>query len=399
MCARESAGRQAGEQAGRSHSAEGRGVMMLCLRVLLLLHFIVSLQGYQTCARHLYAGNLSISSVRKGEKHSTVLMSSRRSMSPQLHDAFSATYFNKKVKFIVKLTLFYLISAFYNIHNKKALNILKMPYTVATIQMVMGSFIFVPLWLFNIRERPFNKKSDMVELAGFLRDVTFYNVLTHSAGVIALGAGAVSFTQVVKASEPIFTALIGYFFTNERLPFQAYFSLLPIFIGVSLSSLNELNFTWYCLLVGLICNLFSALRTVYSKKAMCNDVKCVDKLSPENYYSLLTLFSSVLLVPVMVITEYSKINAALSNPGVYIEGWKYALSSGLLYYLYNEVSFRVLDDVTSPITHAVCNVLKRVIIIISSVIIFQNPITFQGRLGAGISIAGVLLYSLMLKMK
>ena len=369
----------------------------MILVTLLLFHFMVCASCYR--ARHYYTGNLSLASGSKRETHSMILSRMMPQDVSPIFDGNKKNYFNKNVKLVVKLSLFYFISALYNIQNKKALNILNLPYTVATIQMAAGSLMFLPLWLFKLRDRPFSKASDIFELAGFLRDVTFYNVLTHCAGVIALGAGAVSFTQVVKASEPIFTALIGYFLTNERLPFQAYLSLVPIFVGVSLSSLNELSFTWYCLLVGLVCNLFSALRTVYSKKAMCNDVKCVEKLSPENYYSLLTLFSTVILVPLMLVMEHTKIKAVLSNPGAFIEGWKCAFSSGVLYYLYNELSFRVLDDVTSPITHAVCNVLKRVVIIISSVLIFKNPMTFQGKLGASISIAGVMLYSLILKKK
>jgi solute carrier family 35, member E1 len=71
----------------------------------------------------------------------------------------------------------------------------------------------------------------------------------------------------------------------------------------------------------------------------------------------------------------------------------YLLSSGAFFYLYNEVAFLALDSV-HPVTHAVGNTIKRVVIIGASILVFKNPITMQGYIGSAIAIAGVLLYSL-----
>ena len=64
------------------------------------------------------------------------------------------------------------------------------------------------------------------------------------------------------------------------------------------------------------------------------------------------------------------------------------LASGLSFYLYNEVAFYTLDAV-HPITHAVGNTIKRVILILFSVVRFGTPMTFQSGLGSSIAIAGV----------
>jgi solute carrier family 35, member E1 len=64
-----------------------------------------------------------------------------------------------------------------------------------------------------------------------------------------------------------------------------------------------------------------------------------------------------------------------------------------MFYLYNEVSFRALNKV-HPITHAVANTTKRVVIILSSVLMFRNPMTPTGILGSAMAVAGVFLYSL-----
>lgn len=47
----------------------------------------------------------------------------------------------------------------------------------------------------------------------------------------------------------------------------------------------------------------------------------------------------------------------------------------------------------SPVSHSIGNCLKRVIVIIASVIIFQNPMSQQNMLGTGIALAGVFAYS------
>jgi solute carrier family 35 protein E1 len=47
-----------------------------------------------------------------------------------------------------------------------------------------------------------------------------------------------------------------------------------------------------------------------------------------------------------------------------------------------------------PVTLAVGNTMKRVFILVASVMVFRNPITVQAGIGSGVGIAGVLLYSL-----
>jgi len=73
--------------------------------------------------------------------------------------------------------------------------------------------------------------------------------------------------------------------------------------------------------------------------------------------------------------------------------WTNSLLAGAFYYLYNEVAFLALGRV-NPVTHAIGNTVKRVVIIIASVIAFKTPISTLGIIGSSIAIAGTLLYSL-----
>jgi solute carrier family 35 protein E1 len=71
----------------------------------------------------------------------------------------------------------------------------------------------------------------------------------------------------------------------------------------------------------------------------------------------------------------------------------YTFLAALTYYSYNEAAFLCLDKV-STVSHTIANTLKRVFIILASVVVFGNRITPQGILGSALAIGGVFLYSL-----
>merc|ERR1712232_850387 len=96
---------------------------------------------------------------------------------------------------------------------------------------------------------------------------------------------------------------------------------------------------------------------------------------------------------------------AVEGPSAMIEGFMAALSDGGLkfilhfigcgffYYFYNEVAFLALGQL-DPVSHAVSNTMKRVVIIITSIVVFRTPVTPLGVIGSSVAIGGTLLYSL-----
>merc|ERR1719263_1907865 len=72
---------------------------------------------------------------------------------------------------------------------------------------------------------------------------------------------------------------------------------------------------------------------------------------------------------------------------------KYTISTGLYFYLYNEVAMVALNQV-HPVTHAVANTIKRVVILVACVIMFRTPMTPLCTLGSAIAIIGSYFYSM-----
>lgn len=289
--------------------------------------------------------------------------------------------------------LWYLFNIAYNIYNKQALNILAYPWTIATIQMAAGIAYFVPLWILGLRKAP---KLNAAELKTLI-PIALCHTGVHVGAVIALGAGAVSFAHIVKASEPVVTCGLNYLLLGEVLPLPVYLTLLPIIGGVAIASMKELSFTVLALASAMLSNVSSAARGVLSKKTMSGK-KIGENLDAQNLYAVLTAMSTVILIPFMLGLEglgMFKTLGELVATGEYTKKGIATLLAlgGASYYAYNEVAFLALGKV-NPVTHAVGNTIKRVVIIVASVIAFKTPMSTGSIIGSSVAIAGTLLYSL-----
>jgi solute carrier family 35 protein E1 len=119
-------------------------------------------------------------------------------------------------------------------------------------------------------------------------------------------------------------------------------------------------------------------------------------LSETNLYAVLTIMSFLMLAPISLLLEnplkvMSVCSTALeTNTASYLI-WN-TVFSGITYYLYNETAFMALGRVL-PVTHAIGNTLKRVVIIVSAVVFFGTEVSLMGWIGCSIAIMGTFLYS------
>ena len=173
-----------------------------------------------------------------------------------------------------------------------------------------------------------------------------------------------------------------------------YASLIPVMGGVAIASLTERKFSWLAFNSAMLANTASAGRGIFAKKTMKEPQG--QNMDAANLYAVLTILATLIMAPVTVLVEGSKVRGAWQAALAVTSQRQlinYIISSGLYFYLYNEVAFLALDSV-HPVTHAVGNTIKRVVIIGASILVFKNPVTMQGYIGSAVAIAGVLLYSL-----
>ncbi|CAM8965327.1 unnamed protein product [Rhodiola kirilowii] len=296
----------------------------------------------------------------------------------------------RTLQLAVMFGIWYLLNIYFNIYNKQVLKVFPFPATFTAFQFGCGTVIVLLMWAFNLHPKPKFSRSQLAGILALAVVHTTGNVLTN----ISLGKVSVSFTHTIKALEPFFTVVLSALFLGLRPSPWVVSSLLPIVGGVALASLTEASFNWIGFWSAMASNVTNQSRNVFSKKLMGNKEESLDNI---NLFSVITIISFVLLVPTAIFIEGirftpSYIQSAVGKDMSFRELCIRSLLAGFCFHSYQQVSYMILQMV-SPVTHAVGNCLKRVVVIISSVLFFQTPVSPLNSLGTGIALAGVFLYS------
>jgi len=295
-------------------------------------------------------------------------------------------------KILIFFLIWYAINVVYNDMNKTVLKVLDLPWTMACLQLGLGLLYVGPLWLTGLKKAPSLTTSNIMTIA----PIALIHGLGQCVTVLSLGAGSLAFVNVVKSLEPFFNVVFGAIFMGDILPWQVNACLLPVVLGVAIASAAELNFTWDCFAYAMGSNLAFSLRGILTKKSSSEPKG--ENMDAGNTFAIVTAVAFLCVLPIALFLEGPQLQGAWDaavKKGVYDETELLGriLASGLSFYLYNEVAMYTLDAV-HPITHAVGNTIKRVILILFSVVRFGTPMTQQSLVGSSIAIAGVFLYSI-----
>ncbi|GAB4830926.1 glycerol-3-phosphate O-acyltransferase 2 [Ancistrocladus abbreviatus] len=292
----------------------------------------------------------------------------------------------QRVKIGIYFATWWALNVVFNIYNKKVLNVFPYPWLTSTLSLAAGSLMMLISWATQIADAP---ETDM-EFWKTLLPVAVAHTIGHVAATVSMSKVAVSFTHIIKSGEPAFSVLVSRFLLGEMFPVPVYLSLIPIIGGCALAAVTELNFNMIGFMGAMISNVAFVFRNIFSKKGMNGK-----SVSGMNYYACLSMLSLLILTPFAI---------AVEGPQVWAAGWQRALSQigphfvwwvaaqSIFYHLYNQVSYMSLDQI-SPLTFSIGNTMKRISVIISSIIIFHTAVRPVNALGAAIAILGTFLYS------
>ncbi|RYH18448.1 hypothetical protein EON65_27190 [archaeon] len=284
--------------------------------------------------------------------------------------------------------LLYFFTVVYNLANKRLLTSFSYPVSVATFQVFAGIPMFLPIWALKAPKNIWN-----IDRVRYMNSATCH-ALGQVATVYALYAGSVSFTHVVKAAEPLFSAILSAVVMKSKLSVESYLSLMPIVVGVAIASMKEFSFSWVSLGAAMASNFFYQLRMVLSKQSLLESDSA--KLSAGNAFRVVTLLSFLLLLPLALLVEGNQLVKAITTilqSDSKMQFIQDLLISGASFYLYNEISFWILELV-HPVSFAVGNTIKRVVLIGSAILFFKAPIDPIGALGALVAIVGSFLFAM-----
>ncbi|CAF1560381.1 unnamed protein product [Rotaria sp. Silwood1] len=278
----------------------------------------------------------------------------------------------------------YSISSLANIIGKRLLTVFPYPFSVTLAQVFHGWAYSVPLLRFIGIPQSTDLHSKRIYYLIILLPLSIGKFLSQLTSQISLRLVTVSYTHTVKALMPLFTVILSRIILNEEQSIMIYLSLIPIIIGVIIASISELSFDF----VGLICALLStcllALQNIYSKKTL--------KYINIHHLVLLSALSKLswcLLIPFWFLIDgsYIDIRRELTPTVIY-----FILIDGLCNFIYNVLAFTMISYL-SPLTYAIAGSTKRIIVIIISIIILHNPVTYMNLFGISLALIGVILYN------
>ncbi|XP_068905035.1 solute carrier family 35 member E2A-like isoform X1 [Tenebrio molitor] len=290
---------------------------------------------------------------------------------------------------IVFLLLWYFFSGCTLFLNKYILTYLNgNPTVLGACQMLMTATCgFVQLYFPCGMYKPSQRLS---KPPGFYRHMVLVGCtrfLTVVLGLVALNYVAVSFTETIKSSAPLFTVLISRFLLGEQTGLYVNLSLLPVMSGLALCSINEISFEIRGFVAAMATNLTECIQNVYSKMLISGDkFKYTFCLRPAELQFYTSIASVVIQIPATLLL-------------VDLHHDKYVDFNIIFYFMLNGIFFHfqsitayVLMDYISPVTHSVANTAKRAFLIWLSVVMFGNQVTVLSAVGTITVIAGVFMY-------
>ncbi|XP_033107647.1 solute carrier family 35 member E2A-like [Anneissia japonica] len=260
------------------------------------------------------------------------------------------------------------------------------PKMLGSVQMVMtticGFFkMFIPCCLYRHKsreERP----------PGFIKNMMLLGIMRFATvvlGLVALKNIAVSFTETIKSTAPLFTVLIARAILGEVTGFWVNLSLLPVMGGLALTSAYELSFTTVGFGAAILTNLVDCLQNVFSKKLLSG---CRYKYSPPELQFYTSAAAVCLLIPSWYFFLGIPFRNGRPNPTLIVA----LIMDGFVFHLQSITAYALMGRI-SPVTHSVANTAKRALLIWLSVIVFNNPVTLLSGLGTVVVVIGVLLYN------
>ncbi|KAI9302509.1 triose-phosphate transporter family-domain-containing protein [Cunninghamella echinulata] len=304
--------------------------------------------------------------------------------------------------------MWYVASSLTNNTGKQILNAFRYPVTLTFVQFgLVAICCFAAAKLFgatHIRRPTSDITKTIVPLAIFL-------IVGHVFSSVAISRIPVSLVHTIKALAPLFTVLFYRFIFQVSYSMKVYISLLPLTLGVILAC----SFTFSNNMVGLACALGSCFvfvtQNIFSKKILFKESKLGDrnpnKLDKMNVLFYSSSISFLLMVPLWyyyegyIFMDNSKDNVDLAtattmnnnniNSVSHFRLFFYFILNGTMNFGQNWFAFTTLS-LTSPVTYSILSLLKRIFVIVMSILWFGQQVTWTQSFGILLTFGGLWLY-------
>ncbi len=215
---------------------------------------------------------------------------------------------------------------------------------------------------------------------------------------VSLLYNAVSFSQAVKTLQLLFSAVLARALLREALPPLRLLSLVLCLCGVGATSATEANFTPVGFALAVLSSAAQALQAVKSKQVLVRgDVGRTALFAICAFQAMLLLLPCWLVVDVAPLLFGGGGAAAAASAAASAEPGRLALllaANALANGAAQRLSFAVLCAVSSPVSAAVINHAKRLVVIAGAVAWFGTPVSVVHGGGIATACGAMVLYQL-----
>ena len=198
----------------------------------------------------------------------------------------------------------------------------------------------------------------------------FY-ILGNLGALISLAFTSISLNQIIKALEPLFSALLAAVIFKKYLTSHQFVSMLVAVSGACVCAFKDLQFNWFAVSMACLSNFSIAARNVTLKLSKEN------RKSAFQQQSEISRCAALILLPFWVFLVSGSLDSRsiLLIPGV----WRLLPMIIISHAVYNFCSISVLSVVENVVEHALLNIMKRPFTIFTISAFdwknFENPIS------------------------
>jgi drug/metabolite transporter (DMT)-like permease len=244
----------------------------------------------------------------------------------------------------------------------------------------------------------------MVMLLPIVFSVLFSKTLTF----VAFGSIPVSLTLTVKSASPLFSVVLEKFVSGKTPGLYACLTLVPIAVGVTMSSISEVQFALHGLIAAASSTLMVVAQTMYTKRCM-EKVKTLDPLLLHLYTSATAM---VIVVPYLLYTATNyylahrdrmaspTLDRKMDTQALEMSNFLSTVQPLLIIilgvgcvYIQNMSSLAFLNA-TSTISHQVATTCNKFLVIMSTIFVFHEPVSVTNVCGFVVAGLGFLAYTL-----
>lgn len=196
---------------------------------------------------------------------------------------------------------------------------------------------------------------------------------------------SVAFIQMLKSVGPVAVLLASWAWGVSKPDVSTLANVLVIVFGVAVASVGEIQFSMIGFIFQVAGTLFEAVRLVMIQVMLKGEGIRMDPLVGLYYYAPVCTVMNLFVVAATELPSFQWADVEKAGYGMLL------LNAFVAFFL-NIVSVFLIGK-TSGLVMALTGILKSILLVAASVLIWNTPISLLQTLGYGIALIGLVLYS------